>query len=60
LQNAAARDAGDFFGFVIGESIMDLDGAPYGGARHPVEASLDGRQFVRFHFDLGVGDTQRE
>lgn len=60
LQKAAASNAGDFFGFVIGEPIMDLDGAPYGGARHPVEASLDGRQFVRFHLDLGLGDMQRE
>jgi hypothetical protein len=39
---------------------MDLDGVPYGGSRHPVEASLDGRLFVRFHLDIGMGDIQRE
>jgi hypothetical protein len=60
LQVAAARDAGDFFTFVIGEPIMDLEGAPDGGSRHPVEANLDGRLFARFHLDLGLGDIQRE
>lgn len=60
LQNAAARDAGDFFAYVIGEPVMDLDGAPYGGSRHPVAANLDGRLFARFHLDLGLGDIQRE
>ena len=28
---------------------MDLDAAPYGGARYPVESRLDGRAFVKFH-----------
>lgn len=60
LQSAAARDAGDFFVYAIGEPIMELDGAPDGGSRHPVEASLDGRLFARFHLDLGMGDIQRE
>lgn len=36
---------------------MDLDAAPYGGARYPVEASLDGRIFARFHLDAGIGDA---
>ncbi len=39
---------------------MDLDGAPYGGSRHPVECRLDGRLFARFHLDIGMGDIQRE
>ncbi len=60
LQEAAQRDAGDFFAFTIGEPVMDLDGAPYGGSRHPVEAYLDGRLFARFHLDVGMGDVQRE
>ena len=60
LQSAAGYDAGDHFVFMIGEPMMDLDGAPYGGARHPVEASLDGRTFARFHLDVGLGDIQRE
>jgi hypothetical protein len=60
LQTAAARDAGDFFVYAIGEPVMDLDGAPYGGSRHPVECSLDGRLFARFHLEIGMGDIQRE
>ena len=59
LQTAAAMDAGDFFTYVIGEPVMDLDGAPYGGSRHQVEANLDGRLFARFHLDVGLGDIQR-
>lgn len=60
LQTAAALDTGDFFLFAIGEPTMDLDGAPYGGSRFPVEARLDGRTFAKFHLDLGFGDIQRE
>jgi hypothetical protein len=60
LQTAAARDAGDFFVYAIGEPVMDLDGATYGGSRHPVECNLDGRLFARFHLDVGMGDIQRE
>jgi len=60
LQDAASRESGDFFVFAIGEPVMDLDGAPYGGSRYPVEANLDGRLFARFHLDVGMGDVQRE
>lgn len=60
LQTAGAADAGDYFRYVIGEAVMDLEGAPYGGSRHPVEARLDGRPFARFHLDVGTGDIQRE
>jgi hypothetical protein len=35
---------------------MDLDGAPYGGARYPVEAIMADRTFAKFHLDVGVGD----
>ena len=51
------RDLGDFFSFSIGEAMLDLDAAPYGGARFPVEALLDDRTFVRFHLDVGTGDV---
>jgi hypothetical protein len=57
LQAAAAHDLGDFFTFLVGEPVMDLDAAPYGGARFPVEARMDGRVFARFHLDAGVGDA---
>ena len=60
LQTAAAHDLGDFFVFLIGEPMMDLDSAPYGGSRYPVDAQLDGRTFAKFHLDIGIGDSQRE
>jgi Nucleotidyl transferase AbiEii toxin, Type IV TA system len=60
LQSAAVADTGDFFVYAIGEPVMDLDGAPHGGSRHPVECGLDGRLFARFHLDIGMGDIQRE
>lgn len=57
LTESAARDLGDFFSFNIGEAMLDLDAAPYGGARFPIEARLDGRTFVRFHLDVSAGDV---
>ncbi|MGD0871343.1 MAG: nucleotidyl transferase AbiEii/AbiGii toxin family protein [Bryobacteraceae bacterium] len=57
LQDAGAVEAGDFFVFQVSEATMDLDGAPYGGARYPVEAIMAGRTFVKFHLDVGVGDV---
>lgn len=60
LQDAASMEANDFFIYQIGEPIMELDGAPYGGSRHPVEAHLDGRLFARFHLVVGLGDIQQE
>ena len=60
LQEAAAFSSDDFFIYTIGERISDLDAAPYGGARFPVEARLDGRVFVGFHLDVGIGDAVME
>src|SRR5258708_10768004 len=60
LQEAAASSSDDFFVYTIGEPISDLDAAPYGGARFPVEARLDGRLFVGFHLDVGIGDAVME
>lgn len=57
LQRAGARELADFFSFRVGEPMMNLDAAPYGGARYPVEARLDGRAFIRFHVDVGIGDV---
>jgi Nucleotidyl transferase AbiEii toxin, Type IV TA system len=57
LQESAAIDADDFFVYMIGEPIADLNAAPYGGSRFPVEARIDGRTFVKFHLDAGVGDA---
>jgi Nucleotidyl transferase AbiEii toxin, Type IV TA system len=60
LQEAAAVKSDDFFVYTIGEPIADLDAAPYGGARFPVEARLDGRMLVGFHLDVGIGDAVME
>jgi len=57
LQSAAAYSLGDWFEFNIGPAMMDLDAAPYGGARFPIEASMDGQAFSRFHLDAGIGDV---
>ena len=60
LQEITARDCGDFFAYSVGEPISDLDAAPYGGARYPVRSRLDGRIFVGFHVDVGIGDSVME
>jgi hypothetical protein len=60
LQEAAAFSSDDFFVYTIGEPISDLDAAPYGGARFPVEARVNGRVFVGFHLDVGIGDVVME
>lgn len=56
LQEPANSDLNDFFTFEIGQAGMDLDGAPYGGARYSVSSFIDQRLFVRFQLDVG-GDA---
>jgi hypothetical protein len=56
LQQLAAVDLGDYFSYALGEAYIDLDNAPYGGARYPVSSFIDGKLFVRFHLDVG-GDV---
>lgn len=60
LQEAAATPIDDYFEFLVGEARADLDGAPEGGSRYPVPARMDGRDFARFHVDVGVGDEVLE
>jgi hypothetical protein len=60
LQLAASIELPDFFTFIVGEAMAELNQAPEGGARFPVDARLDGRTFVKFHVDLGVGDEVLE
>ena len=57
LQAVGATEIGDWFSFRVGEATTDLDGAPYGGSRYPVEAMMAGRTFVKFHVDVGIGDV---
>ena len=56
LQEQIAAGPEDYFTFLIGEPTRDIESAPYGGARYPVDARLDGRTFVKFHIDVGLGD----
>jgi hypothetical protein len=60
LRNGAALDLHDFFVFQIGDPVQDLDAAPYGGARYPVEARMNARTFAKFHLDISSGDVLRE
>ena len=60
LENAASVDLQDGFEFTIGAPVMDLDAAPYGGSRFPVEAQMAGRRFANFHLDVSAGDVLRE
>jgi len=56
IQQAASVDLHDGFDFLIGPVRKELQGAPGGGARYPVEARVAGRSFCRFHVDVGAGD----
>src|SRR5882762_7335085 len=60
LQEAAATPFDDFFEFLVSEAREDLEGAPEGGSRYPVQAQMDGRDFARFHVDVGIGDEVLE
>jgi hypothetical protein len=53
LQKLASIDLGDFFTYTLGESQLDLDNAPYGGARYPISTFIGNNLFVRFHLDVG-------
>jgi predicted nucleotidyltransferase component of viral defense system len=57
LQNLAALDAKDYFEFIIGAAVLDLENAPYGGYRFPIEARMDGRTFIKFEVDVAAGDV---
>ena len=60
LREVGQVDLQDFFTFVFGDATQDLDAAPYGGARFPVDARLAGRTFVKFHLDVSTGDVLSE
>ena len=60
LREAGNLDLQDFFTFIFGNATHDLDAAPYGGARFPVDARLAGRTFAKFHLDVSTGDVLRE
>jgi hypothetical protein len=56
LQKASHIELSDYFTFTFRPTMQELDGAPEGGFRFPVEAIMDGRPFVKFHIDIGIGD----
>jgi hypothetical protein len=60
VDDAGSLDLADGFVFQVGESILDLDAAPQGGSRFPVQARMAGRPFVGFHLDIGIGDELME
>lgn len=57
LREEVKRDIGDWFEFLIGVPMMELEQAKYGGWRYPVECRLDNRTFSKFHLDIGIGDA---
>jgi hypothetical protein len=60
LRRASAIHFDDGFEFKIGDPTLDLDAAPYGGSRFPVETQMAGRRFAQFHLDVSSGDVLRE
>jgi hypothetical protein len=60
LQDLVSTNSRDFFEFIIGKAVMDLENAPYGGWRFPVEVRLAGYVFVRFAIDVAAGDLWLE
>jgi hypothetical protein len=60
LQEVAATHLNDYFEFLVGEAREDLEGAPEGGSRYPVQVQMDGQDFARFHVDIGIGDEVLE
>jgi predicted nucleotidyltransferase component of viral defense system len=54
LRDLAERDLNDHFIYKVGEAQIDLENAPYGGARYPVSALVDKKLYVRFQLDVGA------
>ena len=48
LQDAAAFSLGDWFEYTIGPPVLDLDAAPYGGARYPLKHGWTARSLHGF------------
>ena len=46
LMEACSVKLPDGFIFLVGESVLDLDGPPEGGRGYPVHASMGGRTFA--------------
>lgn len=57
LMDAAGRDLGDYFEFTIPPARDELVNAPGGGGVFSVLGKVAGREFARFHVDVGFGDA---
>ncbi len=57
LQQAADTDTRDHLVYRIGTPKGELPGPPLGGARFPIVALLAGKEYARFHIDVGFGDA---
>ncbi len=60
LVEKSQLDLNDFFKFEISAPTLEIDAAPYGGARYPVTAFLDSKLYIRFSLDIGIGDSWLE
>lgn len=56
LQAAAEQPLNDFFEFLIEPARREIEAAPGGGGVFGVVAAMGGRDFARFHLDVGFGD----
>lgn len=54
LRDLAELDLNDHFTYRVGEAQIDLENAPYGGARYPVSALVDKKLYVHFQLDVGA------
>jgi len=54
LRQLAKIDLNDFFTFEISNAKIELENAPYGGARYSVASYIDKRLFVGFQLDVGA------
>jgi predicted nucleotidyltransferase component of viral defense system len=54
LQILSRTNLNDYFIYQVGNAQLDLENAPYGGARFPILTLIDGKIFVRFQLDVGA------
>lgn len=57
LVMASKLDLGDYFEFVIPPARSELTAAPGGGGVFSIVSKVAGRDFARFHIDIGFGDV---
>ena len=57
LQDKVDVEMEDFISFIVGDASLDLENAPYGGFRFPIEAIMAGRRFCAFSIDIAAGDA---